>query len=165
MHQGTKIKRPVIAAITAGSIVLIDQLSKAVLTGALAPYESVEIIPGLFNIVSVRNPGAAFGLFSGYASIVLSIVSIVAVLVICFLIIRTRETGLVLALALIGGGAVGNLIDRLRIGEVIDFLDFYVGSFHWPAFNAADSAITVGVIIYLVFSYFGKGSKGLDSLE
>jgi len=99
----------------------------------------------------VRNTGGAFGIFGGekggLGSILFILVSLIAIGSILFLFVRLKEDEktLSLSLSLILSGAIGNLIDRLRIGEVVDFLDFYLFSFHWPAFNIADSAICLGI--------------------
>ncbi len=129
------------------------------------PYEAIAVIPGAFNLVNWLNTGAAFGIFSSGAAanrILLIAVTIVSLVVIGFLI-RTARTEndkiTTFALSLIGGGAVGNLIDRVRLGSVIDFLDFYTGSYHWPAFNIADSAITIGVILTLAGFFLKKPPK------
>ena len=137
-------------------VVLLDQASKAVMTAYLAPRGSVPVIPGLFDLTYVHNTGAVFGLFRSLASpwrgLLLTLVPLVAVGVILALAVRTpagRRRPLS-GLALILGGAIGNLIDRLRLGWVVDFLDFYLGSAHWPAFNLADSSICVGVGLLLL---------------
>jgi signal peptidase II len=109
------------------------------------------VIHGFFNLVHVRNTGGAFGIFGGekggLGSLLFVVVSLVAIGSILFLFIRLKEDEkrLSLSLSLVLSGAIGNLIDRLRYGEVVDFLDFYLFSFHWPAFNIADSAICLGI--------------------
>ena len=126
-------------------------------------HRSIAIIDGFFNLTYVRNTGAAFGLFAGSAEILrrpfLIIVSIVAsgFIIVMLKRLRDKEKGLITALAFILGGAIGNLIDRVVYGEVIDFLDFFWGSYHWPAFNLADSFITVGVTITLLILIRAKG--------
>ncbi len=131
----------------------------------IAPYESITVIPGVFNLVNWLNSGAAFGIFASNAAtsrLLLIAVTIISLVVIGFLI-RTARTEndkiTTFALSLIGGGAVGNLIDRVRLGSVIDSLDFYLGSYHWPAFNVADSAITIGVVLTLAGFFFKKPAK------
>ena len=114
-------------------------------------YQRVEVIQGFFNLTHVRNTGGAFGMFggekSGVGSVLFVVVSLLAVGVIIFLFIRIREDEKTLALSfsLVLSGAIGNLIDRLRYGEVVDFLDFHLSTYHWPAFNVADSAICAGI--------------------
>ena len=138
-------------------IVILDQATKQVITHTLSVHENFEVIPGFFSVTHIRNTGGAFGLLAGKVTVVRTLfflaVSVLA-LGIVFYFYSTFTPGkpwLAAAFALIFGGALGNLIDRLRFGEVIDFLDFYIGSVHWPAFNVADSAISVGAGI-LFFS-------------
>jgi signal peptidase II len=132
-------------------ILLLDQWTKSLIIQKLLLYQKIEVIQGFFNIIHVRNTGGAFGIFGGekggFGSILFVVVSLMAIGVIIFLFIRIKEEEKTLALSfsLILSGAIGNLIDRLRYGEVIDFLDFYLSSTHWPAFNIADSAICIGI--------------------
>ncbi len=132
-------------------ILLLDQWTKYIVVQKLLLYQRVEVIPGLFNIIHVRNTGGAFGIFGGerggIGSILFVVVSLVAIGAIVFLFAKTRENEKTLALSfsLILSGALGNLIDRLHYGEVVDFLDFHVAAYHWPAFNVADSAICIGI--------------------
>ena len=145
------------------AIIVLDQLSKIVVDRSMPLHRSIAIIDGFFNLTYVRNTGAAFGLFAGSAEILrrpfLIIVSIVAsgFIIVMLKRLRDKEKGLITALAFILGGAIGNLIDRVVYGEVIDFLDFFWGSYHWPAFNLADSFITVGVTITLLILIRAKG--------
>jgi signal peptidase II len=117
----------------------------------LVLYQKVEVIHGFFNLVHVRNTGGAFGIFGGekggLGSLLFVVISLIAIGSILFLFVRLREDekALSLSLSLVLSGAIGNLIDRLRLGEVVDFLDFYLFSYHWPAFNIADSAICLGI--------------------
>jgi signal peptidase II len=147
---------------TAGLIVLADQIVKAIVLKTVPLYQSIPVIPGFFNITHIRNPGGAFGFLSGNASqlrfIVFTCVSMVAIGLILYFYAKLPPgyAWLRAGLTLIFGGAIGNLIDRLRLKEVIDFLDFYVGSMHYPAFNVADSAITVGVFIFIYHILFNK---------
>lgn len=135
---------------TAVAVIILDQASKLIISGFLGSNGSVTVIEGFFNLVHVRNSGMAFGLMNrpdpGMAPYLLMAVTIIAVVLILIWSLRLRyeDRRLLFGLSLILGGAVGNLIDRVRIREVIDFLDVYMGSYHWPAFNVADSAITVG---------------------
>lgn len=114
-------------------------------------YQKVDVFPGLFNVVHVRNTGGAFGIFGGVkggiGSFLFVAISVIAIGAIVFLFLKTRETekALTVSFSLILSGALGNLIDRLHYGEVVDFLDFHVAAYHWPAFNVADSAICVGI--------------------
>jgi signal peptidase II len=123
---------------------------------------SIPIIDGFFNLTYIRNTGAAFGILAGSAEAfrlpLLLLFSVVAIGFIVMMLRRlpSHEKGLITALALILGGAIGNLIDRVFYGEVIDFLDFYWGSYHWPAFNVADSCITIGVAITIYYMATSK---------
>lgn len=163
MYRGAQIKRSAVIAITFCAVIIADQITKALVLSYLDPYSALEIIPGFFSLVNVRNPGAAFGILNDggeLRTLFLIGVSIVAFVIIAFLLRHSRNKVESLALSLIGSGAIGNLIDRLRFGEVVDFLDFSIGSYHWPAFNVADSAITLGVIVYLYFSIFPQKKVG-----
>lgn len=140
--------------------VILDQASKLTIAGSMQLYESIEIMP-FFKLTYVHNTGAAFSFLSEaggwqrwfFAGLALVIGAVIAV---WLARLKKHETLLAVALALVLGGAVGNLIDRLAYGYVIDFLDVYYQSWHWPAFNIADSAITLGVILMLLES-FGLG--------
>ncbi|HUL28974.1 MAG TPA: signal peptidase II [Thermodesulfobacteriota bacterium] len=132
-------------------ILLLDQWTKSLVVQELPLYRKVSVIQGFFNLTHVRNTGGAFGIFGGekggVGSILFVFVSLIAIGAILFLFVRVKEHEKVLALSLslILSGALGNLIDRLRYGEVVDFLDFHLSSYHWPAFNIADSAICIGI--------------------
>ena len=133
-------------------IVVLDQITKLAVANRLQVFESVPVVTGFFNLVHVRNRGMAFGLMNrpdiGIASYFLLTASLIAVVLILvwFFKLKEEDNQLTLGLSLILAGAVGNLIDRVRLGEVIDFLDFHLGTYHWPAFNLADAAITVGTV-------------------
>jgi len=145
------------------AIVALDQLTKIIVDRSMPLHQSIAIIDGLFNLTYVRNAGAAFGLFAGSAEIFrrpfLILVSILASVFIIVMMKRLaeKETGLVTGLSFILGGAMGNLIDRVIYGDVIDFLDVYWRNYHWPAFNIADSFITIGVGIMLYRLYKHEG--------
>jgi signal peptidase II len=98
----------------------------------------------------VENPGAAFGSFTGLGNNIFIIISIIAIIFISIYLSKIHKKLEFISLSLVLGGAVGNLLDRFQTGKVIDFIDFYVGSWHWPAFNVADSALTVGIILFLI---------------
>jgi len=152
-----------IVGVWVAAIVICDQITKAIVDRTMSLYDSIQIIDGLFNLTYVRNTGAAFGIFAGSHEVFrrpfLIGVSIVAIGFILVMLRRLREdaTGLAVALAFILGGAIGNLIDRIVYGEVIDFLDVYWSTYHWPAFNIADSFITIGVTITLFYLVRAKG--------
>jgi signal peptidase II len=148
-------------------VVILDQLSKLWIIANFSLYETREVIPGFFNITFVTNTGAAFGLLAGWDTVWRQVffvgVSLMALVVLFFAYRHYRGEGrlAVYGLALVAGGAVGNLIDRLRLGRVIDFLDFYIGTYHWPAFNVADAGITTGVGLLLLSSFLhGRKEKG-----
>jgi signal peptidase II len=158
----------------AGSVVILDQLTKLWVTRTIAPGEKLPVIPGLFDLVHVRNRGMAFGVMNRpgneWGSYMLIAASFVAIALLLFWFSKAKQEGyrIVIGLSLVLGGALGNLIDRLRSGEVIDFLDFFLSplNWHWPAFNVADSAVTVGVLWLAVYMLFfqpsrekGKGPK------
>lgn len=138
-------------ALLAFAVILLDQVSKYFLAGSLEIHQSVPVIPGFFSLVHVRNKGMAFGLMNQAgegANCFLIAAAITAMVVIVFWFRKLEEEAprVSVGLGLILGGAAGNLVDRFRMGEVLDFLDFYVGPHHWPAFNVADSAITIGTL-------------------
>jgi signal peptidase II len=146
-------------------VIALDQVTKLAVIRALRPFDAIPVIPGFFNLVHVRNPGIAFGLLSqlgtAWSAFILSAVTTAAIilLILWFGRLRDDDRRTAFGLSLIIGGAVGNLIDRVRLGEVVDFLDFYMGSFHWPAFNVADSAVTVGTIWLALSILFEKSAK------
>ncbi len=148
--------------IVAGLVVLADQITKALVTKYLPLHKNIPVIEGIFDITHILNPGGAFGLMADMSVVVRTIVflfisSLAVGLILYFYIKTPREyVFLAFAFALIFGGAIGNLIDRVRFGVVVDFLDFYIGKYHWPAFNIADSAITVGIFIFLYHLLFKK---------
>ena len=144
-------------------IVIADQITKLCVDRWMPLHHSIPVIDGVFSLTYIRNTGAAFGIFAGSAAAFrlpfLIIFSLIAVGFVVTMIRRLPDdrTGLITALSFIIGGAVGNLIDRVAYGEVIDFLDFYWGAYHWPAFNIADSFITVGVLITVFYLVRAKG--------
>jgi signal peptidase II len=147
-------------------VVALDQITKLAVVNCLRVYDSVPVVAGFFNLVHVRNRGMAFGLmnqhkidFSFYFLVGVSLVAI-ALLVLWSFKLRESDLLTCAGLSLILGGAVGNLIDRVRLHEVIDFLDFYFRSYHWPAFNLADSAITVGTFWIAIRLFFHRPSDG-----
>ncbi|MEI7851122.1 MAG: signal peptidase II [Kiritimatiellales bacterium] len=135
-------------------VVLLDQLTKLwVRTSLIYGGEPQVVIPGFFNLVYVRNEGAAWGIFGGQMPILI----ILSIVVLILLAVYHRKVlnptfDHRLALGLMVGGICGNLIDRIRVGYVTDFLDFYVGPYHWPSFNVADSAICIAVGLYMLSS-------------
>jgi signal peptidase II len=144
----------------AGSICILDQITKALVVANIAVYATIPVIPGFFNLTHIYNPGGAFGFLarssSEFRHLFFMVSSFAAMGLILFLYVKTppKQRLLELALALILGGAFGNVIDRIRIGKVIDFLDVYIKDLHWPAFNVADSAITVGICLFMIHLLF-----------
>lgn len=141
-------------AAVAGTVLLLDQLTKVYIDRSFALYESVEVVPNFFHITYLRNKGAAFGLLADSAFRIpfFITVSLLAVAMIFwyFRQLPPDQVGQQWGLSLVLGGALGNLVDRIRLGEVIDFLDVHWYRHHWPAFNIADSAICVGVGLLLL---------------
>jgi signal peptidase II len=138
-------------------VIFLDQVSKLAIAGSMQLYQSIPVMP-FFKLTYVHNTGAAFSFLSEaggwqrwfFATLALVISGVIAV---WLARLKHDETLLAVALSLVLGGAIGNLIDRLVYGYVIDFLDVYYQTWHWPAFNIADSAITLGVILMLVESF------------
>jgi|ERR1051326_6891614 signal peptidase II len=141
--------------IIASLIVVCDRMTKWLVAQKIALSDNIDIIPGVFRLTHVQNQGAAFGLFAEWPSewkvAMLIMFSIAALAVVSALLWKNGNAlnATAIALSLVFGGALGNLWDRVVSGRVIDFLDFYVGSHHWPAFNIADSAIVVGALLLL----------------
>jgi len=155
-------KRYHLMAWPAVAVIVLDQLSKWAILRSLRVHECVPVLTGFFDLVHVRNRGMAFGLmnrpgidFTFYFLVAASLGAVVLLLV-WFLKLKDGDSRLTLGLSLILGGAVGNLIDRIRFREVIDFLDFYLGQYHWPVFNLADSAITVGTFLVALSLIFKR---------
>ena len=147
------------------TVIVFDQLTKYWVVNSFRLFESRPIIPGVFNLSYVTNTGAAFSMFAHYDSpwrhYFFVGVNMAAVLGFTIAHFRMRKEGnpYYLPFALIAGGAAGNVIDRLRYGSVVDFLDVYWGTHHWPTFNLADSAICVGVVLFLAVNYFEEKRK------
>ncbi len=142
------------------AIILLDQLTKQWIRSAFTYGDSRPVIDGLFNLVYVRNDGAAWNILSGHG-LILILISI-AVLVLLLIYRRSfleEQFSHKILLGLMVGGIVGNLIDRIRFGWVTDFLDFHVGAHHWPSFNVADSAICIAVGLYIITNIFSEHEK------
>ena len=137
-------------------VVALDQLTKLAVVRSFELHESRELLPGLLSLTYVRNRGAAFGILSDaelpYQPAIFAIVSLATLLAIVHYALRLPAADKLpqLALALVTGGALGNLLDRARLGYVIDFVDVFWQQHHWPAFNVADSAITTGVCLLVL---------------
>lgn len=148
-----KIKYLFLLAIS-GTVITLDQLIKIYIHTHFRLHESINVIPGFFNLTYIRNPGAAFGLLAEshptFREIFFLIIPPLAIVFIVYTLKSTHEKFQIFALSLICGGALGNYIDRLNFGYVIDFLDFYIKDAHYPAFNVADMAIVSGVAIMTI---------------
>jgi signal peptidase II len=145
----------------AAVLVGLDQLSKFAITSSIAYGSGIEITP-FFNLVLIHNRGAAFSFLStaaGWQRGFFIAIAVVAIVWVVYLLRQhPRQTLFCVALALILGGAIGNVIDRVWLGAVIDFLDFHAAGYHWPAFNVADSAITCGAAT-LVWDSLRSGAR------
>ena len=141
----------------------IDQLSKWwILIFVMDPPKVISVTP-FFNLVLAWNKGVSFGMFSDQGDSgawILSAIAILITLVLVFWLVKAKTNITAIGLGVIIGGAIGNVIDRLTHGAVLDFLDFYVNNFHWPAFNAADSFITIGAITLIWESLFYQHKSG-----
>jgi len=135
------------------AVFIIDQVTKYLITSHLSLFQVIPVLP-FFNIVYVDNTGSAFGMFKGLGNPFFIGIAGAAIIAVAVMIIKERENRL--GLSLILGGAAGNLTDRLIHRYVIDFLDFYAGKHHWPAFNVADSALTVGIALILLKTVFHR---------
>ncbi len=141
-------------------VVLLDQATKEWVRGAFSLHESVPVIPGFFHLTYIRNTGAAWGMFSGQ-NVALSVLALVMLAALVVFRRKILPPGRVhrVVLGLLCGGIAGNLFDRLRLDYVVDFLDFFVRGSHFPAFNVADSAICVGVGIYVLGTLLAKSPE------
>ena len=157
MNQDSRLGKLRYLLVSLGVLVL-DQWTKWLVEAHLPHHSAHEIIPGFMNLTHVRNTGVAFGLFAsegGGNGLLLTLLGLgaLAAVGIYFWFTPTRDRMLLTALALVVGGAIGNLIDRVSSGAVTDFLDVYVGLHHWPSFNVADSAISVGIVLMAIDSF------------
>lgn len=140
---------------------IIDIVTKYIIKSKLMLYESIPVIDGFFNIVYVLNPGAAFSFLhdmnESYRQIFFVTITIIAIFVVLYIFAREKSKMSTAGFALILSGAIGNLLDRIFIGKVVDFLDFYYKSYHFPAFNVADSCVTIGVALIIIdILFFSK---------
>lgn len=153
------MNKGILIAIISLVVVFLDVISKKIIVSKIPLYESINVLPFL-NIVHVQNKGAAFSILSDLGNhyfIGISLIAISAIIVYVYKLPKGLEF---FSLSMILGGAIGNLIDRIMIGKVTDFIDVFVGRWHWPAFNVADSALTVGIILFLAANIIhGKPAK------
>ncbi len=152
------------------AVLVLDQWTKWMVEAHLSDHASIEVIPGLLSFTHVRNTGVAFGLFASRGNLagtaILTILGLAALIFVgyYFRIVPRRDRPLLVALALVMGGAVGNLLDRITRGAVTDFIDFYYGTYHWHTFNVADTAISVGIglMILATFRHHPAEAKAAD---
>lgn len=143
----------------------IDQLTKALISQNIALHSSRSVIPGFFNLTHIRNSGAIFGFFSQSDNqilyIFLTLISLAALGLVIYYFFKTpgKDRLMKISLAVILAGALGNLVDRVFRGYVIDFLDFYVKGWHWPSFNVADASISVGAFFLIFILLFKRRPK------
>jgi signal peptidase II len=148
----------------AAAVVILDQLTKAMVRPTLALHQSVELIPGFLDLTRVHNTGAAFGMLNDIdfplKTLVLSLVALLALAGVAWYASSVPLTDRLARIGVAGvlGGAIGNLIDRARDGYVLDFVDAYYGTWHFWAFNVADAAITIGVI-FMILDMLGLGRR------
>lgn len=144
-------------------VIVLDQWSKVVATGSLSYADPIAVLPG-FNWMLVHNQGGAFSFLSDHAGWQRWFFLVTSSAITIALLVWLRRTparlwNVCLPLSLLVGGALGNLIDRARLGYVVDFIDVYYKNSHWPAFNLADSAITLGIILLIAYEFFGQRNK------
>ena len=167
----TRHSRYLLLAAIAITVIVLDQATKYWITQSMRLHESIPVVPNLFSFTYIRNPGAAFGLLAGssnaFRTVFFGITSLFALALLGTILVRLPDKDWIGQLSIAGilGGAIGNLIDRLRFGEVIDFLDVYVESYHWPAFNVADSAISVGVVCLIIHFAFERKESPVAAPE
>lgn len=145
-------------------VIILDQVTKYIVATQMKIHHSVEVIPGFFYFTSHRNSGAAWGMLQGQMWLFYIVTVVVVIVIIYYMTIYKHQYPLLnIGLALILGGAIGNFIDRVRIQEVIDFLDFNIFGYDFPIFNVADSALTIGVILVIILIIYdefkNKGKK------
>ena len=143
------VNKSAIISVISSTIIALDYYTKALIESKVMLFESINVLPFL-NIVHVQNKGAAFSLFTNLGNNFFIAVSFIALVAIVMYLTRLPKGLELYSLSMILGGAVGNLIDRFRIGKVVDFIDVFVGGWHWPAFNVADSALTVGISLFII---------------
>lgn len=160
--QSSRATRYLILALVGLGTIVLDQITKAHIMQTMRLHESIPVIQNFFSLTYIRNPGAAFGILAsssnGFRMLFFGVMSLFALGLLVTIFLRLPQNDWVGQVFISGilGGAIGNLLDRLRFGEVIDFLDFYIDAYHWPAFNVADAAISVGVCFLIVHFAFEK---------
>lgn len=161
--EGKAARRAPIGVIVATTSIIVlglDQITKLWVVAVIKGGSHIPVIPGFFDLVYVENRGAAFGILSRYNTfLILASVLTLGILWFWRNSLHDHRPGRAVILGVIVGGILGNLVDRVRLGYVIDFLDFYIGRHHWPAFNVADSAICVGIFLAILLSMGGHGCR------
>ncbi len=153
------------------AVLVLDQWTKWLVELHLSDHASIEVIPGLLNFTHVRNTGVAFGLFATRGNLlgtaILTLLGIAALIFVgyYFRVVPRHDRPLLVALALVMGGAVGNLLDRIMRGAVTDFVDFYYGTYHWHTFNVADTAISIGIGVMILGTFFHRDDPALAADE
>lgn len=151
-----------VGIVAAVLVIVADQISKALIFAYLAQKQAAVHVTDFFNLVGAWNKGVSFSMFDnlgGYGVYVLSGFSLIVVSVLVYWLIKENSRFMQLALGFVIGGAIGNVIDRLRVGAVFDFLDVHVNNHHWPAFNVADSFICIGAVLIVIGSLCGFDTK------
>jgi signal peptidase II len=152
--------------LTAVFILILDQSTKWMIVKSMSLYESIPVIDRFFYITSHRNPGAAFGILKHQQWLFITVTLFVIAIILYYLWqLKNERPWMSFSFALILGGAVGNLIDRIQTGEVVDFLDFRFGDYNFPIFNVADSAIVVGVCILVLITLLSPSAKSNEKLS
>ena len=159
-QRANGLNKIAISALISSTVAISDYVTKKIIVSTIPLYESIDFLPFL-SIVHYTNKGSAFGMFSSLGNTFFLGISFAAICFIIFYLSKLARGLEFYALSLILGGAIGNLIDSLRIGKVIDFIDFFIGKWHWPAFNVADSALTIGIILFILSSF--KNTRNLNS--
>ncbi len=169
--MGSAIRR-LVAFLTAMAVFALDRWSKWLVEARLGAYDTKTVIPGHFNIVNSQNPGVAFGIFQENPNRVRTLflvgMSIAALLILAWMLWRNPKDArhdryTATGLSLIFGGALGNVYDRITMGTVTDFLDFYAGTYHWYTFNLADSAICTGAGLLILSMLLSKRNQGANA--
>lgn len=152
----------------AAGVFCLDQLTKLFVASHIGPFQSIEVIPRFFNLVHIHNRGMAFGLMNRpghtlpFILLTASSLAVMGILILWHIKVKEKTLLHGLGSSLIIGGAAGNVMDRLRLGKVVDFLDFYIGKFHWPAFNIADASITIGTCLLAIYVIMAHRSNNVS---
>ncbi len=162
-RSNNSLNKGILISIISAAIVFLDYVTKQIIVSKLVLYNGINILPFL-NIVHVENKGAAFSLFSNLGNKFFIVISLIAICAIIIYLSKLPKGLEFYSLTMILGGAVGNLVDRIRIGKVIDFIDIYVNKWHWPAFNVADSALSIGIVLF-IFANIRSGKKNVKEIE